>query len=517
MQENLEFFELNNRVLDDFDNLMKKHLDKIKVLKIQDDILNTKLFNIIGLCLNIVEIQIIGNNRSDINKIFSSISNPQRIENLVLNNVKLPLSKSLSKFKNLKKIDLKNIKFSDVKDFFEKITFKNLVQEITMENVDFMNNDLEIFLKFTNIKKFKSKNLVNVKFEKTSFLVENKKLEEVELKGNKTCFSELRNLSKGKYNKNIELQLESKSNFKNNIKIKNKRINITISAEDIKELVKNINFSLIKNLQIVFEEETSSIEFIRVLKKVENDVTIVLKEISKLNKEELIILRDVLKVKNISIMNDIGKITNTYEIDDFIKIRESIDSFVDQIPKDITQLEKFLWIYKTILKNIEYKKEESSFTQDEIKNGLIYNKCLSKGYALILKNCLNCLGIESSIIEGKLKNVNEEWFWIQVQLANKWYNADLALDSKQNQKMKNCLISNDKISKNHDFKNNKKNYCVENFDYKTILQFWKNNTLVKEEKKSVIKNIIEKLKLLFVSNKALPEPNKKEVENDISQ
>ena len=213
MQENLEIFELNNKVLDDFDNLMKKHLDQIKVLKIYDDIKNTKLFNIIGLCLNINELQITGNNKTDINKIFSSISNPQRIESLNLNSVKLPTTKNFSKFKNLRKIELKNIKFSEVKEFFEKIEFKNLIQEIILENVDFMNQNFEVFSEFNNIKIFKSKNLVNMKFEKMDFLLENKKLEQVQIKGNKILFSELKNLTKGKYKKDIQLQLESISNF----------------------------------------------------------------------------------------------------------------------------------------------------------------------------------------------------------------------------------------------------------------------------------------------------------------
>ena len=46
---------------------------------------------------------------------------------------------------------MKNTKLND---FFEKITFKNLVHEIILENVDFENNNLEIFSKFNNLKKY---------------------------------------------------------------------------------------------------------------------------------------------------------------------------------------------------------------------------------------------------------------------------------------------------------------------------------------------------------------------------
>lgn len=513
MQDNIEVFELNNKVLQDFDNLMKMHLDEIKILKIEDDITNPKLFNIIGLCLDIQEIKIKGNLKTDVDKIISSISNPQRVESLVLNNVKLPTTNNLSKFKNIRTIELKNIKFSNINDFFEKITFKNLVHEIIMENVDFENNNLEIFAKFNNLKKFKAKSLVNLKFEKADFLVQNKKLEEVSFKGNKVLFKELKNLTNGKYKKNIDLQIESKTNFKNTIKIKDKKIEISLTSEDIKHIVKNINFALVKNLQIIFEEETSFIEFIRVLKKVENNISICLKEISKLTTEEIIILKDVLYVENISIVNKNNEIVDTYKIEDFIKIRESMDKFVDQVPKEISDLEKVLWIYKVLLNNIKY--EDAIVTsEDEFKKAFINRKCISKGYSQILKNCLNCLNIESIIVEGNVKNSEEIWNWVQVKLEETWYNMDLTLDAKLNKKMKYCLISNNRMSKNYDFDSKDLNYCVDNFDYKIISQFWKNDTIILEERKSIIKNIIEKLKLLFASNKGLPEPAKEESNND---
>ena len=192
-----------------------------------------------------------------------------------------------------------------------------------------------------------------------------------------------------------------------------------------------------------------------------------------------------------------------------------MDKFVDQVPKDITNLEKLLWIYKVLLNNIKYE-DALKTTEDEFKKAFINRKCISKGYSQILKNCLNCLNIESVIVEGKIKNSEEVWNWVQVKIEDKWYNVDLALDAKLNKKMKYCLISNEKMSKNYEFESKNLNYCADNFDYKTILQFWKNDTIIKEEKKSIIQNIIEKLKLLFVSNKALPEPIKEEKKDENS-
>ena len=192
-----------------------------------------------------------------------------------------------------------------------------------------------------------------------------------------------------------------------------------------------------------------------------------------------------------------------------------MDKFVDQVPKDISNLEKVLWIYKVLLNNIKYE-DALQTSEDEFKKAFINKKCISKGYSQILKNCLNCLNIESLIVEGNVKNTENTWYWVQVKLEDRWYNLDLALDAKMNKKMKYCLISNDKMAKNYYFESKDVNYCVDNFDYKAILQFWKNDTIIIEEKKSIIKNIIDKLKLLFVSNKGLPEPKKEEVKNNDS-
>ena len=52
-EEVLKKFELNNTVLEDFDALMSKHLDKIEELTISEIDAKSKLLNVIGLCINI--------------------------------------------------------------------------------------------------------------------------------------------------------------------------------------------------------------------------------------------------------------------------------------------------------------------------------------------------------------------------------------------------------------------------------------------------------------------------------
>ena len=112
--EELKNFELNNRVLEDFDKIMSYHLDKVENLIIKEVFTNSKLFNIISLCTKLKSLTIEGDLRVDVNKIIFNICKPELLETLILNSVKLPTTKSFTKFTNLTTISLTNITFSDV-------------------------------------------------------------------------------------------------------------------------------------------------------------------------------------------------------------------------------------------------------------------------------------------------------------------------------------------------------------------------------------------------------------------
>lgn len=509
MEDKLEYFELNNKILEDFDNLMKLHLDQVKHLKIDKNITNSKFFNIIGLCFNVRTIEINADKKLDLNKIFASICKPNLLENIKFENVKLPTGKFLKKFNNLKKIEMEKIKFSDVKQFYLDLDSEKTIEEIYMKEVDFSGNNFEFFENFENLKKITVINMTNLKIEKLDFLQKLKKIEEIKFKGNKIKIDEINNLVLGNYKKDIELKLES---IDNSIIIKDKEVSIKTDAKNIEKLIKNINFYRITNLHVIFNEQANFEYFTRILKKVKNEINIDITDVSKLTVNQSEILKEKLKVKNISLLNSQREIITTYDIDTFINMRQTIDKFIENIPEDLKEEEKFLWTYKKLLKNIKYD-ENNIEDIDELKKGLIEGCCVSKGYSEILKNCLLCLGFEINNIKGILKKEHIDWYWLQVKIKDKWYNTDIALDAKQNKKMKYCLINNEKISKTHEIKNDSM-YCVEEYDYKEILKFWKNENYTKDEKKSVLKGIVEKLKILFMVNKRLPEGDNKNIKEE---
>ena len=106
--EELKNFELNNKILDDFDKLMSYHLDTVEELSIKEVFTNPKLYNIVSLCTNLKILIIEGDLRVDVNKIISNVCKPELLETLILNSVKLPTSKNFLKFISLKTISLTN-------------------------------------------------------------------------------------------------------------------------------------------------------------------------------------------------------------------------------------------------------------------------------------------------------------------------------------------------------------------------------------------------------------------------
>lgn len=506
MDEKLEYFELNNKILENFDDLMTKHLDQIKHLKISKNIKNNKFYNILNLCFNMNTLEIDSDIKLDTNRVFLNICKPELIEKIIFKDAKLPTGKVLEKFTDVKNIEMRNIKFSKVIDFFEQLNSKEKIEQLYFEDVDFMNNNLEFLKGFKNLKKLEMKNMINFKLENVEALLENEKLEEVKFCGNKIQFSQIRNLVNLKCNKDIKLQLESSCAFRNYIDIQDTQVNIKINVEDLRLLIKNINFMKITNLEIIFNEKTNFEEFAKIVKKVKNEINICITDISKLTVNQAKILKEKLKVNKICLIDENDNIITTYTIDDFINMRQTLDAFIKKVPEEESEQIKFLWIYKILLQNIKYDKDLEEDSADNLKEGLIDNKCISKGYADILRSCLLCMNIKANIVNGIIKKENEPWYWVQVLINNLWYNADIALDAKQNAKMKYCLISNEKISKTHNI-NTKTMYCVNNFEYKKVLQFWKNDTITKE-KINIINQIVTRLKALFMMHKRLPEPDK---------
>lgn len=522
MEESLEKFELNKDTLNNFDSLMQVHLDQIKELTITSCSTNPKFYNIIGLCVNVNTLNLIGNLKINTNNIISNIFKPEKLENIVFDGVRLPTIKIISKFVNLKSITLKNIKYSSIKGFLGLIN-KDKIESLIFENTDFCRTQTSIINEFKNIKYLEIKNCENCKFDSFEFLAQNRYLDKVVLDPVVVPFDQLSNFVKGKAIKIVNSQLgkTTKKSLVNKFFMDENGINIIINSSKLKQLSENINFNRIDKMILNLNKNADLIDYMKLLKRVKKEVIISIKDLSYLSVDDANLFKEQLNVKKIKIVNSSEEnsidINDTYEINNYIEIRKRIDEFISSVSKtNGNDLEKIINVYKAII--LSDKKELLDSTKNK-KNQLtditknIYNDF---NYAQIFSNCLSCFNIPVKIIKGEDETGNQR-FWNQVKVYDNWYNLDIYLDAKLNlknikmdKKPKYFLVADKDFYKNHKPKTTNYEHCVLEIDRKII------NNYFKEEKENFnwLINIISKIKKIFAFNKkALPEPNKIEISN----
>ena len=518
VEEYLRKFELNNTVLEDFDSLMEKHLDQIEELIISEIDPKSKLLNIVGLCINIKTLIIEGDQRTNVNAIIANICKPELLQNLILDNVKIPSNFSFKKLTNLRMISLNNIRFCSVRSCLDVIVNPEKIEALNFEQVDFAKNSIEIISKFQNLKYLNLTKVFNCKLDNLNFLEEMTELEKINIEDNILNFEEINNLVKGKFHKEITAELisEHKNIVTNSLEIKeNGTVSVTVNSEDLKKLTEAINLYKVNNILIIDNGNCNLQEYIHILKRVKGKITIAIKDVSCIDVKEAKDLKEKLKIEYINIIDfdqalQYEKNRYCYKIDTYIKIRKAIDEIVANIDNEAEELAKFLEIYKILGTTIMYDNLlENEVKSSNLENGLLEKRCIDLGFTEILKNCLALLGINSRIVRGNFAGISEEHVWNQVQLEENWYNVDLGLDSKKmsnSNKFKNkpsfCLISDREFSKTHIPKSSKLEYCSETMNQKIIAQYFKSETGI------VIyaKNFIEKIKNVFLYNKMLALP-----------
>jgi hypothetical protein len=529
VEEYLRKFELNNTVLEDFDSLMEKHLDQIEELVVSEIDPKSKLLNIVGLCINVRTLIIEGDQRTNVNAIIANICKPELLQNLILDNVKIPSNFSFKKLTNLRMVSLNNIRFCSVKNCLDEIVNPEKIEALNFDKVDFAKNSLEIVSKFKNLKYLNVTKALNCVLNNLEFLEEMHNLEKVNIEDNILSFREINALLKGKFHKEITAELKSENNnvVTNSIEIKeNGTISITVNGEDLDALIENINLYKVNNILIIDNGNCNLTNYIHILKQVKGKIAIAIKDVSCIDVKEAKELKEKLKIEYINIIDfdealAYEKNSYCYKIDTYIKIRKAIDDILQNIDLEADELYKFLAIYNILGTDIMYDNIlEKQVQSSNLENGLLEKKCIDSGFAEILKNCLAVLGIDSKIIRGSYAGIAEEHVWNQVKIMDKWYNVDLGLDSKKmsnSNKFKSkptyCLLCDKDFSKTHIPKSSKTEYCSEIINPKIISRYFKSESTIV----AYAKSIIEKIKKVLTYNKqvALPEgKNSKEVDKE---
>ncbi len=507
--EELKKFELNNKILEDFDKLMTFHLDQVEELSVKEIFINPKLYNIISLCTNLKTLIIEGDLRMDVNKIVFNICKPERLETLILNSVKLPTNNVVQKLTSLKTISLTNITFSDVNGFFGKLPNKEALIAINLTNVDLGKKSINICSQFTKLRYLNLNNLKNCKFDDLEFLTK-VKLKRFEFRNNMINFEQINSLTKGGYIKDVNVKIETnkKSNISNFLEIDDNKVSLTINTNDIDKLVENTNLYKIDNLFIILENKIDIENYIRSFKKVKDKITISIKNISYLSSECARKFRDKLDVRFVTILsNDENTKGNSqkccYPVDEYIEMREKLEQIVEKVSNHTNDIEKFNDLYSYIKNNIKYTEDKVN-----IKDVLLNNKCSYNLYSAFINSVFSVMNIENKIIKG-ISNTVENATWNQIKLDGEWFNVDIANEciGKKNKKysFKAKLLNDEQFYKTHVVQYGKPEKC-------NILLEQKKKELKNSVKKvTVIEKIIVRFKKIFTLNKvkALPAPDDK--------
>lgn len=191
----------------------------------------------------------------------------------------------------------------------------------------------------------------------------------------------------------------------------------------------NIKGEIILEIENIKVLENS--EFDGILEKI-NIKGVIVNDLTGITRENLTELPFKLGMKGESI-SDNGKF---YSMETMCEILSIMENIKNSIPKDATDLEKFMTVYKTLGMAADYDysgcdgKEDDMNETRSIKCALIDGRAVCVGYALTLMHVLKYVGIDarcvSGLFIGETGKIGHEWN--QVKIDGIWYNTDLTGD-----------------------------------------------------------------------------------------
>jgi len=508
----LKKLQLNNKSLDDFDTLMNYHLDKIEELEIDEINIHAKLYNLISLCTNLKQLSIKGDLRSDVNQIFFNICNPESIETLILESVKLPTNKAFSNFSNLSTISLNNINFSDLVGFLKRIPNPEKVVALNLTNVDFGKRPISVCSQFKNLKYLNLDNLKNCAFDSFEFIYENRKMTRFEFYHNELNFENVNSLMRGKYNKKIDIDLKTSKEceFPNKLEIQNDEASLTVNTCDLEEAVENINIYRLTNLFIILDHQTELTQYMKKFRKSKIKVTLAINDIAYFNIADAKTVQERLDVQFVNVLESpktlkLTDSTQCYKIEDYIQIREEFEKIQSEfITTHSTDFDRFYELYQYFKNHIQFVKEET-----DLRDIFVNKKASYDYYALAMHSCLKALGFESKVIRGNLKDKEENHLWNQVKIKDDWYNFDIAYELREKEGKrfsgsKNCLLNDEQFYNTH----TPYLYCKPEVCDAEWQEVKKEIQKEQKEKVSLWKRICQRIISIFKFNKAraLPAP-----------
>ncbi len=486
--------ELNTKILEDFEQIMATKLDEVEELKITQLDKTSRLLNIISLCANVKTLILEGDQRLNADQILANIFKPEKLENLIFNNVKVPKKDALKRYPNLKMLSLNDIRFCDVKGFLESIVAPEKIEIMNISNSDMLNQSSVVLERFANMKYLNLNRVKNFKLDALAFLKENRQLLKINIIEGKIPVTQINDLLECSCQKNIKAEIlgapkKWKINAKMEINDKNKTV-LNLPIENLEEVYTKMNLSYVDTLNLLVNEVKTDVHSIQVLKKLNTQIHVIVKDFACLNAESAKKIKNMLKLDEIEFTNK-----RNIDIISYIEIRLEMEKIVKQAEQYETQAQQFLAVYKILGQTFEIDEKENL----DIKA----KKCNTVQLCEFLQNCLICLKIQSNPITGENLETEKKHTWNQVKIEGKWYNVDLALDRENIQKNKTeyCLICDQKFFENHTPKAGKNHYCEQDFNPKLVKVFFKTGLFKENLMASYLEILAQKIRTLFHFNR----------------
>ncbi len=517
--EDLKSFELNNEVLKDFDSLMGMHLDLVEELIINEPNPVSKLFNIVSLCINVKKLVIKGNNKLNVNTVFSNICKPEKVEDITFVHVNFPNQYITKKLVGLKKIRMHNLERVQIKDFLSNIPNKDDIEIISIEDSILEATSNEILAEFKNIREITLVNVKNLNLTHCDALEDQKKLDSLKITLLNVPVDQIKYIANKKCSKQIDMHIMGLEKGKelDSFTINNGINQLKINSKNIEKVFLSGCLNNIDDMCIMINEKENVSSIIEHIKDYKGTLKLIIKDLSYLSEDDAKDIEKIVKLKEINILSqDEKEILCSYTAEEYISIFEKISEIAEVGKDSLSETEKFLRIYDSLITEfrIDDNYDRATGSLDDINYELESKLCLSDNFAVILNNVLLYSKIEARVEKGTLKKTKARHIWNQVKVDNIWYDTDIVEDYKKikgkkglARKPRYCLVSDKKFLETHLPLSKNHKYCIYDFDKKVLKIFFRTGKYDNKYFKSLFRIFFSKFKKNKV--KMLPEGESK--------
>ena len=142
------------------------------------------------------------------------------------------------------------------------------------------------------------------------------------------------------------------------LKIKEQTSELTVSIQNLQEIVENVKLEKLQKLCVMFNEKAKNPEDIERLKEFKGEIHIRLKDYAVLSVKEANQMKEELSLKKVELIKQ-RKVTKM-SLANYIKVREPMEQVIEKVAESMSDPEKFLTIYQILGREFASKEEEEA-------------------------------------------------------------------------------------------------------------------------------------------------------------